>query len=265
VGLVLAKLDRASPDPTFPLRVGRLLLDLEQPERAIPLLEGALEHPASSADARYFLGVALELAGEHGQALEHLLAVHTSDLETAQPSWALDGEAFGKLVDRVLASIANPYGEQLREASRRIAASPPLELVCEGFDPRAAVFLAGMPVRADDDGTAAETTAAAAETAKKRRRVAAAREASGEQRLSCLFIYKRNVERFAGSEAMVAGELHRALIGELGFFFGLSDAEVDALFDQHDQLAQTSASTSASGALTDHISSDEPPAGGKAH
>ncbi|PID38438.1 MAG: hypothetical protein CSA65_04915 [Proteobacteria bacterium] len=211
-----------APDPAFPLRVGRLLLDLEAPKRAIPLLETTLEHPSTRADGRYFLGLALELAGEHQRALEHLVSVHALDLEAPPPSWTLDAESFAALVEQVLGQVEAPFGERLLAVPRRIATSPPLELVCEGFDPRAAVFLAGAPAPSRTSGGESPTA---------RRRSGSAREGGEELQLSCLFIYKRNVERFAGSQPQIGAELFRALIAELGFFYGLDDAVVDGLLD----------------------------------
>lgn len=213
------------PDPAYNLRVGRLCLDLERREQAVALLEQALEQPSSRVDAHYFLGVALEQEGKSLEALAHLFSVHALDKETPRPRWALDDAAFESLFERVLTAVPAPYTEQILGVPHRVEDVPPLELVAEGLDPRAAVFFAGMPPRAEEGDGAA-----------RRRRGATPAAAEVSAVLAAIFVYKRNVERFAGSAAAVRGELYRAVVQELSFFFGLDDEGLDELLDAEDQV-----------------------------
>ncbi|MCC6749658.1 MAG: tetratricopeptide repeat protein [Deltaproteobacteria bacterium] len=203
------------PDPAYYLRAGRVLLEVELRSRAIELLEEAARHEATRSDGHYFLGVALELEDRPKDALEHFLTVHT--LDQTQPGGAGDLPAgqLDEVMRQVVAEMPEPLGSLLRGAPWRVLDYPAVELVAEGFDPRAAVLLTGIPADEPPAGGA------------RRRRTAARRRA----RLNCTFIYRRNVARFARAGGDVPAEIHRLLVQEAGYFFALDEVELRRLLD----------------------------------
>lgn len=207
-------------EPAHYLRAGRILIDVDQPGRAVTLLEQASQHPSCEIDALYFLGVAREMAGDPQGALCSFLEVYERDRQLPEPVWSQPADAFAGLVKGVLESFPEPVGKALRAAALRIQSYPPIELVAEGFDPRSPVFFAGTWV-------APKTKASAAKGAKRRR----AKDGGREHVLTGVFVYKRNVERFAGSAEAVAEELSRALAQEAAFFFGIDPDDLERLLD----------------------------------
>jgi tetratricopeptide (TPR) repeat protein len=227
--LVAGKIERAAaeldrlPEPPYPdatqhLRVGRALLDVERPKQAAEHLQRAVDHPSCGLDALYFLGVAEELLGDYRGALRRFLAVYESDRALSPPAWSISAEAFSELVRELIARFPEPIVGKLRAAELQVRQYPPMELVAEGFDPRAAAFFAGPWSEPDGDTPGRRG-------AKHRIRKVAARE----QTLSAIFLYKANVERFAGSAEGVVDELLHALISEVAFFFGLEPDDLQEL------------------------------------
>ena len=221
------------PDPTYYLRVGRICLDLGSTEVAQQLLREALEDERTRADAHYFLGVSEELAGSRPVALAHLLAAHELDLEQGTVPWALADDAFAACVQGAIERVAAPFGPQLAQLPLRIRPSAPIELVAEGFDPRAPIFLAGTTAPRSVEE---ERPASAPGASGGRRRRTGAMPAVSEAAVTvgtptCLFVYKNTVERLVGNGNVedLTDELFQSIAEEVAFFFGLDEAEAGRL------------------------------------
>ncbi|MBW2731454.1 MAG: tetratricopeptide repeat protein [Deltaproteobacteria bacterium] len=235
-----AALDRlpAGPyvHPSYDLRVGRICIDLARYERAIELLERAATEELTPADAHYFLGVALEMAGRSREGVQRLLAVREADLGAADVKWSLDDEEFLTAVHSLLAQIHGPVGADVQAAPLFVLPVPSLELVVEGFDPRAPVYLATANPKVDPNADVdAEVDADAKGEAKaqKGRALASRRpqvvEGAGLV-LAAVVVYKCNVERYAETPELLREELQTAIVQELAFFYGLEESDAASLF-----------------------------------
>ncbi len=193
------------PAPAYYLRAGRVQLDLVEVKAAAALLAQALEHPDTRADAHYFLAVAEEMLGRGGEALEHFLAVRELDRAAPEPAWGLSAEDFAAVAHEAVSKLPPELARVLAGVPLRVLDHPAAELVAEGFDPRATVYLSTRPLAQE------------LQPRKKRRRGAP------ERQPGCVFIYKRTVERFARSSDGVAEELQAALEGEVASFVGDAD------------------------------------------
>ena len=206
------------PDITYSLRVGRLLLETAKSAEAIELLSKASECEATGLDARYYLGVAYEMEGRTAEAMEQFVTVHRAESEQAS-AFDLSLSDFEASVRAVIEGLGEPLDELVcGEAKPVIHVShyPPLELVVEGFDPRAPVFFAGIP---------AEPPEGPSRGGRRRRRRHSTAELYG------IFVYQLNVERFARGADGVAGEVYRSLVHEAAHFFALDDEQCVSLLE----------------------------------
>jgi predicted Zn-dependent protease with MMP-like domain len=70
------------------------------------------------------------------------------------------------------------------------------------------------------------------ESARSRRAGSRAVASEEARRLSCIFVYKSNAERFAGSEEAIGDQIVFGLVHEAVAFFDLSDEQADELVAQ---------------------------------
>jgi tetratricopeptide (TPR) repeat protein len=176
-------------EPGHALRAGRLHLEVGQVERAVELLGRAVEGADTRADGHYYLGVALEQIGQTREALAHFFEAHALDLAEPEAGWAVAPADLEAAVREVLRSMPEEVQQQLAGVATRVSDHPPLELVAEGLDPRGLLFI----------GTQ--------------------RNPSGGVDVTGIFVYRRNVERLAGSREEVAATLDDALQQELELVF----------------------------------------------
>lgn len=211
-------------DPANLLRLGRICLDLEQYERAKDVLQQACEQPLTRIEARYFLGLVHDLSGDLEGAQRCFLEVHAAEEAQPAPAWALSAEDFAAALREALAKVPAELGERLRAAPLYIRPMPPAELVVEGLDPRTPVLFSGRPA-----GVTAE--AAPGEEVGSGRRARRKSVSPPAPQLMAIFVYQRNIERFAGRAEGEGEEIFRALIEESGAFFAFSAEETERLLD----------------------------------
>lgn len=202
-------------DPSFTLRAGRLMLEVERFKPAIELLEQVLEHEEMRVEAHYLLAIALETEGRSPEAQKHFLAADQLNRQQAAPDWALPPAAFEALVRKVVDGMPEVLGKRLRESLLHVLDYPSLELVVEGLDPRSPAYLAGTPAELGDPS---------------RRRPKTRRKAIAH--LKGIFVYQRNVESAAPGAEHVESEIYRALVHEGAYFFGLDDEEYAGLLEE---------------------------------
>lgn len=218
-GRMLDALPSGADEPGQQLRIGRALIELDRPGEAVACLTKACELADPAADAHYLLGLAHDAAGELSAALEAFVRVHRLDQDEPAACWSLAVEQFAAAAQEALAGLPEPLGALLEHARVHLSDRPPLELVCEGVDPRAGAHVVGVPT--DEPG---ERSAAA--TPRGRRELGA-----GSARATAVFVYQRNIERLAGSPAAVMQEIQRSLGLEAAALLGLDpmDFEPDSL------------------------------------
>jgi tetratricopeptide (TPR) repeat protein len=183
------------PDPGHALRAGRAWLEVGNIDRAVAALDDAADDEDTRAEAQYMLGIAREQQGRPLEGLKHFLEVHRLNRCGPAPPWAPSLEAFEQVIQRALEALPEALRASLADLPLEVADLPPLELVAEGFDPWAMVLVASLGA-----------------------------EGGGPERApTAIFVYKRNVERAAGSLEELPTALGLALEQELAFLLGDED------------------------------------------
>ncbi len=119
---------------------GMLRWEVAGPRHALPALRDAVAMDPSDGDARHALARALEDDGQLDEAITHQLEVRAIDEErdreiglgTEEELDFIEAVAF-----EVLERIGSPFREQLEGVPIILERRPSLDLVSEGFDPRA--------------------------------------------------------------------------------------------------------------------------------
>jgi tetratricopeptide (TPR) repeat protein len=173
-------------NPNHAFLVGRALYEVGDLERAAPLIEHAVAATPGNPEAHYYLGLLHDERGETRAATDAFLRSRELDLELPLPAWTLTREAFSNTVRRAVESIDPALRACLREDDIHITDAPGVEVVVDGVDPRALLLLDA--VQPAEPGT-----------------LPAAR----------VFIYRRNVERLAGSIDFLETEIKAALEREI--------------------------------------------------
>jgi predicted Zn-dependent protease with MMP-like domain len=210
----------------------RTLAELPPPEVALGDPHAALE----IADLHLALGDAelargrlrtltATLPGSESAEAWHALGCAAADLgddvemrAAWKRSWQLDsapGAAAGaaqKLTDTEVAAIAEDALSELPERARELLRDVPIVIVEQpaerdvdaGLDPRALGLFSGTPY---PDVS----------------------HLGGQPGLTQILIFRRNLERVAGSDEELREEIRMTLIHETGHFFGMSDEELEGV------------------------------------
>ncbi|HRI09834.1 MAG TPA: tetratricopeptide repeat protein [Nannocystaceae bacterium] len=181
------------------LRLGRLWLDVQLPEEALPLLRALVERFANNADAWHILSEAEYQHGDPRAACHASLRVYRLDSQLTPPKWLPPPSQIHRKVVQVLAECPDSAVRELSQ--RRVALVvlvhelPSMELVLEGIDPR--VTALALASRGPTEGSAPLLTGIA--------------------------VYRRNLMRLARTPEHFDEELRFAILEELAAFLQLDD------------------------------------------
>jgi predicted Zn-dependent protease with MMP-like domain/Tfp pilus assembly protein PilF len=193
------------PDVHYHLRAGRIFLDLGDLEKAEGQFTRALAREPSLTDASHALAIVYEERGDLKKMVKTFLAVRTADLKEPAPPWGVTRERFEEIAEQSLAELPEKIRKLLENVPILVADYPAIELVAEGNDPRMMGFFSGVPYP--------EKSVLDAPPA----------------HLDTVFLYQRNIERFARTAAEVEDEIRKTLLHETGHFFGLTEEELEAM------------------------------------
>jgi tetratricopeptide (TPR) repeat protein len=167
--------------------VGRAFYEVGDVDRAAPLVEEAAKRNPANPEAFYYLGLIRDEHGDTAGATQAFLRSRELDHELPPPSWTLSRETFELTARRALAALDEKLRAYVRDEELYVADAPGVEVVVDGVDPRALLLL---------DAIAPNGTPAPGTTAR-------------------IFVYKRNVERLAGSLEAIEPEIKAALEREI--------------------------------------------------
>ncbi len=173
-------------NPAHGFMVARAYFELEDLDKAAPLLEEAVRSTPENPDVQYYWAMTLDERGDTAGATRAFLRVRALDLALPSPPWSLSVEGLEQLAMRVIESLPEARRARLADCQLVVAESPGAEVVCDWADPRA-VMLLDLP------------SFAPGEPAPPPR----------------LFVYQRNLERVAGVLERVEPELRATLEHEL--------------------------------------------------
>ncbi|MSP63569.1 MAG: tetratricopeptide repeat protein [Myxococcales bacterium] len=192
------------PEAAYHLRAGRVLLETGDLDRAEEHLRRALARAPDLTDALHALGVLHEERGDAEKMVAANLQVRQADLKEPAPPWGIPQARFEALAEEALAELPEKLRKLLENVPVVAADYPAIELVSDGGDPRMMGFFAGVPYPEKAS-------------------------VGGLPHLDCVYLYQRNIERYARSTVEVEDEIRKTLIHETGHFFGLSEEELEAL------------------------------------
>lgn len=172
-------------NPRLSTAVGRALVDVGDADAAIALLEEAVKEVPPTSDAFYYLGLALEAKEDMKGALIAFLHSRELDAQSEVPPWSLPLDQFERRVQMALGGLPEDVAPIIEGALVVVTDLPGAEVVSEGVDPRAPALVDGL-------------------------------SAPGEpNRVTRIFVYKRNVERLAPGLFEVDAEIQRAILFEM--------------------------------------------------
>ncbi len=169
-------------NPEHELLIGRAFFELKDYVQAEAHLRDAEARDSTNADAPYYLGMILDEKGDARDATQAFLRSRVLDLNEEPAPWSLSPEQWQQVVGRAIASLSPHLRSALDPAEVYLAECPGVEVVAEGADPRAPVLVDVLDVSTP---------------------------------LLRAFLYKRNIERLAGSGERLESEIKASLEREL--------------------------------------------------
>jgi predicted Zn-dependent protease with MMP-like domain len=154
-----------------------------------------MEQP--SADAFYYQGLVREARGDARGATVSFLQAREADLHAEPPPWSLNQTQFERRVQAAVRRLPERLSVRIEGALVVVSDMPGPEVVAEGVDPHVGVLLDEL---LDASGQAAQND-------------------QGAERAGRVFIYQRNIERWADGADQLEDEILRALEHELTLTF----------------------------------------------
>lgn len=175
--------------PQMPFHVGRARFDVGDVTGAEASLFDAKEREPSNPEVHYYIGLLHETRREEREATISFLRSLQCDARLEPLPGTLAADQFEKRIRTAMKRLRTEVSTKLEDALIVPAELPGVEVVAEGVDPRTAVLIDDA---ADEDGG---------------------------RRIARLFIYQRNVERFAGPTGAIVDEIVRAVEREVAAVF----------------------------------------------
>lgn len=178
--------------------IGRAKFETGDLDGAEKHLEIAVKREGQSGDAYYYQGLVREARGDIRGATLAFLQAREVDLNAPRPPWSLSSSNFERRVQNAVRKLPAQLAETIEGALVIVSDIPGPEVVAEGVDPHIGVLIDDL----QDES----------------RRPIAAEEAQAE-RAGRVFVYQRNIERWADSAIEVEDEILRTLEHELSLTF----------------------------------------------
>lgn len=183
---VVAELpDGPFDSPQLTYLVGKAKYEVGDLDSAEPLLREGIERDPENADAHYYLALLFEQRQDPRSATLEFLRTRQCDARVPAPAWSLPREHFERRIQLALRRLPRVVADKLEDTLVVAADLPGVEVVAEGVDPRTSVLVDDLP---DGDGA---------------------------RRIVRIYVYQRNVERFAGSPTGVTDEILHAIEREV--------------------------------------------------
>lgn len=190
-------------DPELSYAEARLAWLSTGPEAALALLERVIALDPSHADAHYDLGRIAEERADRGAVAAHFLRVRALDAEhdrAAGLGTAQQLDFIDKVAREVLDGLPAPFAVRLEHVPVLIERRPSPALVGDGFDPRSFGLFEG-PTESMRDVPAPTR----------------------------IVLFACNLLAEFPDEATLAQQVETTVLHEIGHFFGLDEADLEAL------------------------------------
>jgi tetratricopeptide (TPR) repeat protein len=177
--------------------IGRAKFETGDLDGAEKHLELAVKREGQSGDAFYYQGLVREARGDLRGATLAFLQAREADLNAPRPPWSLSASSFERKVQSAVRKLPTALAEAIDGALVVVSDIPGPEVVAEGVDPHIGVLIDDL-----QDASGRPVTS----------------EAQAE-RAGRVFVYQRNIERWAESAGEVEDEILQTLEHELALSF----------------------------------------------
>lgn len=166
-------------------RMGRARLHLGEVSKARVLLRKAVELFPHDPEVQFCWAICLDRSGDPRSGTVAFL--RTRELEAAAPpfAWSIPGDRFELLVQESTAKLSEASSKLIHNALIIVCELPGAEVVADGIDPRAPVWLDAPP---------------------------------GQTRIERVFVYQRNVERNVTSASDIPEQILASIEHEIQIF-----------------------------------------------
>jgi tetratricopeptide (TPR) repeat protein len=177
--------------------IGRAKFETGDLDGAEQHLELAVKREGQSGDAFYYQGLVREARGDLRGATLAFLQAREADLNAPRPPWSLSASSFERKVQSAVRKLPTALAEAIDGALVVVSDIPGPEVVAEGVDPHIGVLIDDLQ---DASGRPVASEAQA-------------------ERAGRVFVYQRNIERWAESAGEVEDEILQTLEHELALSF----------------------------------------------
>jgi tetratricopeptide (TPR) repeat protein len=177
--------------------VGRAKFETGDLEGAEKHLDSAVKRDPQNGDAFYYQGLVREARSDLRGATLAFLQAREADLNAPKPSWSLPASNFERRVQAAVRKLPTSLGVTIDGALVVVSDIPGPEVVAEGVDPHIGVLI--------DDVLDSEGQPALGEVQ--------------PERAGRVFVYQRNIERWAENATDIEDEILRTLEHELSLTF----------------------------------------------
>ena len=178
-------------NPNHKFLVGRAYYEIGEVEMAAPLIEEAANTDSDNGEAWYYLGLIRDERGDTRGATTAFLRAREVDLEEPPLPWSAPKALFREVATSAINAIAKELRPFVAHSQVYFADAPGVEVVADGVDPRALLLV-------NDAETDTELHHPVCE---------------------CIFVYKNNIERVAGSFERLEPTIVEALEREIESIF----------------------------------------------
>lgn len=189
-------------DPDLALDLADLALSAEELDVARRYIEIAQKEPRLAADALHLLGRVHEAAGDRAAAVAAWQQVRALDAKAPPPQVSISEDELERIASAALAELPAEVRAKLERAPILIDDVPSEDLVGEGLDPRMLGVFSGTPM--PEGGELAPT-------------------------VTNIRLFKTNLERAAHDLDDLADEVRITVLHETAHYFGLDEAELEAI------------------------------------
>jgi predicted Zn-dependent protease with MMP-like domain len=194
-------------DPDSALEIADLHLALGDAELALGRLRTLTQAVPDSAEAWHALGCAAADLGDEDEmraAWKRTWALDAAPGASADEARRFSDEEVGAIAEQALAELPERARDLLRDIPIVIADQPAESDVDAGIDPRSLGLFNGTPYPDDS-------------------------HLGGQPGLTQILIFRRNLERMAGSDDELREEIRTTLLHETGHFFGMTDDDLEGV------------------------------------
>jgi len=189
-------------DAELALDLAELAVSAEDPEGAKRWIEIAQPHDELRADALHMLGRVHELTGDRAAMIAAWQEVRRLDLAAAPGPLEISEDDLEQIALATLGELPPPIHEKLERVPILIDDLPSEALVADGIDPRLLGLFQGTPM--PDDGALAPT-------------------------VTNILLFRKNLQRACVDAEHLAEEIRITVLHETAHYFGLDEADLEAL------------------------------------